>query len=849
MKPSTLLFALAFCLLQAQATPQEPVSQKQTKDYSNFDEALNEFAKRSVDSYFSPKTNESLQKSFEGQESARASEFLNNKTATELDQTLSGVTVAQEREIAKIESTFLRSFLSAIEKNDFSFLSQTLTTKGFSGDSFSRFDKLKKSQLDHISFIDFQRTGKERATLGKKEFLKSLKSHMQAFTTVEYVDGQVVKVTERAGDRSRTKKVEGQRESFFENLLVDIEFEVRGINKFKNREQRKYSIQLDAANRNGDLQVVSWKINGYQMAMSTKAPAFEKVANNMGFDSGKVYTRREALRRGGYALAVEDFNNDGILDAFVGAFGGSQIYLGTKTGSFELQKDHPASVVTLAKSAAFVDLDNDGWKDLLISRFAADQLTGDILVYRNKNGTFAEVKNAFASNILRDYAMPMAIADYNGDGLLDVYVGFPGSLDFSIKATAGENNASNVNGLFYNKGNFQFTDSSNFIATGGASNVFPHGSLASDIDLDGDMDIVVMDDRMNPSPIYRNTGDGKFQSSEQTYKVSNIGYGMGVSVGDLNGDSLPDIVMTNATFSALNRMKNRSTKGGPDSAILYFENKGDGTFSDKSASSGLAHAAGEGAGGVNLIDYDNDGLLDLYVVNGLWSGTNKDVKLDSLFAQMTQTNLGSVNHMQTGIGERKSRETQSIFMKMLIQEDIKVGNKTEKLSLGGFQRNRLFKNLGNGKFLDVGYLEGVDSIADGYMALVADLDKDGRSDLVLRNCDPGVSESQFPVVEVYRNKGTSDKSVSVVLSGTDSNSMGVGAKLFATVGGKRIYRELQANNSAVQGEVFTSFGLGSAAKVDKLEIIWPSMKREEYHNLGPGRYLFKEGNAPKVANL
>ncbi len=843
MKPSILLIAAAFCLLQAQASPE-----KKSGDYSNFDGALSEFAKNSVDSYFASMTNEKLKTDYEGLPSSEAAAFLKNKSAADLEQVMSGVAVAQERAISNLESNFLRSFLSALERKDFSAVAGSISTR-FSGDSFSRFDKMKKSQRDHLSWIDFQRNSSEKTALGKKEFLNSLKSHMSNLTKVDYVDGQVVRVTEAAGDRARITKVKGEKEGFFQNIIADIEFEVRGINKFNNREQRKYSLQLEGTNGSGGFQVQKWKINGYQLAMSTKAPAFERVANNMGFDSGKVYTRREALRRGGYALAVEDFNNDGNLDAFVGALGGSQLYLGNKSGSFELQKDASVNAITLAKSAAFVDLDNDGWKDLLISRFAADQLTGDILVYRNNKGAFQEVKKAFASNILRDYAMPMAIADYNGDGLLDVYVGFPGSLDFSIKATAGENNSANVNGLFYNKGSFQFTDSSNFITNSSASNIFPHGSLASDIDLDGDMDIVVMDDRMNPSPIYRNSGDGKFQSSEQNYKVSNIGYGMGVSVGDINGDSLPDIVMTNATFSALNRMKNRSSKGGPDSAILYFENKGDGTFSDKSASSGLAHAAGEGAGGVSMIDYDNDGLLDLYVVNGLWSGTNKDVKLDSLFAQMTQTNLGSINHLQTGIGERKNRETQSIFMKMLIQEDIKVGNKVEKLSLGGFQRNRLFKNLGDGKFLDVGYLEGVDSVADGYMALVADLDKDGRSDLVLRNCDPGVSESQFPVVEVFKNKGTSEKSVSVVLSGVDSNSMGVGAKLFATVGGKKIYRELQANNSAVQGEVIASFGLGSADKVEKLEIVWPSLKREEYHNLSPGRYLFKEGSAPKVANL
>src|SRR5690606_19034085 len=132
-----------------------------------------------------------------------------------------------------------------------------------------------------------------------------------------------------------------------------------------------------------------------------------RVAQNSGFDKGKVYPRLEALRRGGYGFAIEDINNDGHLDAFVGNYGESTLWMG-KNGKFTQVKS-PVNKISLAKAAAFVDFDNDGWKDLFVTRFAADNAVGDIILYKNNKGKFEEVKNAFPSKILREYAMPSAI--------------------------------------------------------------------------------------------------------------------------------------------------------------------------------------------------------------------------------------------------------------------------------------------------------------------------------------------------------------------------------------------------------------------------------------------------------
>lgn len=539
----------------------------------------------------------------------------------------------------------------------------------------------------------------------------------------------------------------------------------------------------------------------------------------------------------------------------MGNYGASTLWQGQKDGSFkELSSD--VNKVTLAKAAAFADFNNDGKLDLAITRFANDTFTGDVLVFKNEGNKFVEVPGAFPSEILREYAMPMAIADYNNDGLLDIYIGFPGEKDFSM-STYQESGSDRkvVHGIFYNKKSFHFSDmTEDLIPAPIRKNLYPHGAVATDYNHDNQMDIIVMDDQKNMSPVLRNNGKGGFQMVNQEIAVSNTGFGMGVASGDITGNGQTDIIMSNATFNSQLRLdslnvddKNTRLSDGTRMGLRFFQNMSDGTFVDRTLAAQLMDA-GEGAGGVTLIDYDNDGLLDIYLVNGLWSGSSKKHNIDSLFAQAQFVKLTSMDHLQDGLGERKRGNTQSTYMQILMQEKVKEGSKLESLSFGGHQPNRLFKNLGDGKFLEVGHMEGIASMSDGYMSVVADINKDGRPDLLLRNCDPGSELAPFPVLESFINNHQSKNSLWLSFEGSKSNKMGVGVKVVAEVGKRKIYREVQANNSAVQGEVIAHIGLDGAAAADRITITWPSGLQETVKDVKAGRHTFSENRSTVAQN-
>lgn len=143
----------------------------------------------------------------------------------------------------------------------------------------------------------------------------------------------------------------------------------------------------------------------------------------------------------------------------------------------------------------------------------------------------------------------------------------------------------------------------------------------------------------------------------------------------------------------------------------------------------------------------------------------------------------------------------------------------------------------------------MDSIADGYIIGAADLNKDGKMDLILRNGDPGTDKNRNPSVQVFLNKKErKEKSVIIALNGTSSNRDGVGAILNATIGGKKYIRHLVANNGAMQSEGIIHFGLGNHEKIDNLNIRWPSGKVDTFKNIPAGRHrILEKGSINKIS--
>jgi hypothetical protein len=150
----------------------------------------------------------------------------------------------------------------------------------------------------------------------------------------------------------------------------------------------------------------------------------------------------------------------------------------------------------------------------------------------------------------------------------------------------------------------------------------------------------------------------------------------------------------------------------------------------------------------------------------------------------------------------------------------------------------LFRNKGDGTFIEVGFLEGVDSLADGYVVAKSDIDQDGDLDLILRNGDPGTKAVHFPPLQIFKNnsQGHAIRLKLIASSGAEA----VGAAVTVTAGGSTQYQQLIANNGTAQSEKILHFGLGAGAKADKLVVVWPSKKTTTLENVPAGMHTIKE---------
>jgi uncharacterized protein (DUF2141 family) len=700
----------------------------------------------------------------------------------------------------------------------------------------------------------------DQAKMNTAEFSENFSKYLNKFTVMEFSDLAIFSTSTPLSERT-------VKTSFPKLFNMETRLDLRGYDINKNKIQVKGNLKI-VVSQVGDTQ--KWVIKDLEFVNGEELIARQSSFSeqNLFVQTPENYLRREAIRRGGYALAVNDINGDGHLDMIVGHMGPIEIFMGAVDGKFKKIDNSALGIQneTLVKSVVIADFDNNGTNDILLVRFAPSEEKGnDILLYQNVKGHFTKV-TSIKNRLPAYYAMPSAVADFNNDGLLDFYIGFPGAKDFTVlnKTNVGFAGLKELHpqGLFYNEGEFSFNEVTKQKLPSSKSSspykagypetalIFPHTSQGIDYDLDGDMDIVVVDDKANLSPLYKNSGDGNFEQVADKIGVTNYDFGMGFAAADFDNDGTLEFVYTNVNFLPSERLHNNLVNNFSDYSHLpgtygvrMFKTTNGKQYSDITALSGVGNC-GEGIGGVVPIDYNNDGYMDLYVVNGLWSGTTRNEDLSSIFVRAYSTfNFDYQEVLGDSLG---IEEANTSFMKILMGFEGNVETGKEKKgshpSMAGYQRNCLFKNNKNGTFTDVGFLEGVDSIADGYVAGAADLNKDGKMDLVLRNADPGVKEYRFPSVQVFMNKSPSlFKSVEISFVGKKSNKSGIGVIAEGIVGAQKLTRHLVANNGSVQTDFVLHFGLGRSEKMDELKIKWPSGAIDTFHNVQSGKYVIEEG--------
>ena len=723
---------------------------------------------------------------------------------------------------------------------------EALLSRDFKSSSWSDFS-LKRN--DHIA-KEYRLTASE--TLDRPQALASIGKWLDRYQTVEGCDLELFGAEEK-GDATQ---LEGR-------------ISVRGVGAAEHRKmETSASIRLTVVKENSRDAIKAISLSDARLVVAAKDDLFENATAEYGLADVPTELRSEAIRRGGYALAV---NRDrGGTSLYVGSVKNGSLFRrnGNKGRFVDVTKESGLGDDPLVKSAIFADFNNDGKDDLLIDRFQPASRKEVVLYEGLDGGKFRPAKNFDFERISKDafrWAMPMAVGDFNGDQKLDIYIGFPGKMDFttmgfeqaSLEKTLGA--PRNPQGLFLNNGDFDFSDRTSYALYDGASKIaslnYPHSAVAVDLNGDGKTDIIVIDDRTNPSPIFMNKGGGAFAQTAEKIGVNFAHWGMSVAAGDFDNDGSADLYMTNVGLPAqfvesdfsgwLFGERNAEVKS-PGNHL--YRNKGDGTFEDVTDAAGVRYA-GAAAGGAVFFDFDNDGYQDLYVVNGLWSAGPQAKSLDDALILAVQAerlekgmlaSFGRVDLFHSHDAAELDRHRPVI---MSILKTLKTEDGKPLYSLGGDQRNRLFHNNGDGTFTDVSYITGVDSIHDGYIAAVADLNGDGNLDLILRNGDPGTDEYRYPAVELFVNRAGQDKKfLELHLSGRESNRDAIGTKVvLEQSGGRKQSRELIANNGAAQDEKLVHFGLNDDETVSLVRVQWPSGRLQTFSDVAAGNYSLIEG--------
>lgn len=750
---------------------------------------------------------------------------------------------ADEAQFIAIDRSLNREIVNAFTKRDFAALS-SLFSNAQRVDSF--ITKIPKVKGDDVQVTTWKLDNLKKEQSSNENF----KEYLSKFSEIKDIQF----VTKKVNSRTRMRDDNFDMQKF----TAEVFFELSGFASDNSRRIDRGYLEIDYLLKDNHWVIDALKIVSME-TLQKKTPTFKDATQKLGLDQMPSYLRKEAIRRGGYTLALSDMNNDSFIDMFVGSREESKIFLGNKNGKFEELIIPEINQLSLVKSAVWADFDNDGFKDLLIVRFVPgyinegqSKLTNIVSFYQNKNGKELVQKGRLIESRPTDYAMPASVADFDNDGLLDVYIGYPGHRDFTTFHKNDNYKADiKAQGVYLNKGDFLFAATEmaesitekyeNFLF---ASMLYPHSSLAADINQDGKVDILVIDDRGNLSPLYLNQGNAKFSKGNSSTLISNYGYGMGAATADFNNDGLTDLVATSVTYSALDRMKiscsenwsfhiDNEPKSKAISLFVGARGVEGKSFSEQSNSLGLVEP-GEGLAGIEFLDYDNDGFEDIYITNGLWSGTDRFQDMSSEFVRTLFRN-------DTMALMEARNTTNSIVMQTLLdyEGDISDRGQKEKLSLAGHQRNKLYRNNQKGGFVEVGFLEGVDSIADGYVVAKADINNDGKIDLVLRNADPGSKRVSFPAVEIFQNEGKANNYLRVLLVGNKNNKDAIGAEVTIKTKNGIQTKQVIANSGTVQSELALHFGLGDLEKVESLTVKWPSGKKEIRKNISKGTYTIK----------
>jgi hypothetical protein len=511
-------------------------------------------------------------------------------------------------------------------------------------------------------------------------------------------------------------------------------------------------------------------------------------------------------------------------------------------------------IETTGTGVAIFDYDNDGWPDVFVVNgttlegFPPAQAPTNHLYHNNHDGTFTDV-TAKAGLIATGWGQGVCVGDYDNDGWEDLYVTYYG------------------NNRLYHNDHGVFTDVAEKAGVAGTGKAWGTGCAFVDYNRDGRLDLMVanyVDFNPSTTPVpgegsscawkgvavmcgprglpgaknilYENRGDGTFTdvSTKAHIDRTNGHYAFSVSTFDFDDDGWPDIyVACDSTPS-----------------ILYHNNH-DGTFTDVAVTAGVAfnEDGREQAGmGTSIADYNGDGRLDIFKTNFsddtpvLYRNDGEGIFSDVTFA----AGLG-LHTQYLGWGTMFFDFDNDSWPDLILANG-HVYPEVDKFHLGsGYLEPRLlYHNSGNSTFTDISATAGpgINAVSSARGLAVGDLWNDGQLSVVIVNV---YAKPSLLVNTVHSgNHWVAFKTV-----GTRSNRDGIGAKITVKVGKRTLVDEVRSGSSYIsQNDLRVHFGLGSATKLDTVQVRWPSGLIESFDNLSVDTInTLKEESGTSVAAL